>query len=1198
MPAKDRIRHSAGVVAAAAGRSDRASRVARRLGRRVVDRVRYRGPSLSVVVPVYNVREWITPALESLLSQSLTDLEVIVVDDGSTDGSMDIVREFARRDPRIRIFSQRNAGLGAARNAGVAQATGEFLAFFDSDDLLLPGSYEAMVRQLRHSGSDFVTAAFARGDIGSALKPNWVSRLFARNRTGLTVAEDPWLLLDITAWNKVFRRSFWSRHGFRFVEGVRYEDQVPITAAYLRARSIDVLRKQVYIWRTRADGTSITQQKATLADLSDRLRSQEGCAALVHDAPLHVKETWYVKLIDYDLPSYLAASFHATDAYKALLRDRLCVLREEIPHSTWMKVAFPNRALAWLLSHGEIDLATRLRAWFEQHLRVLPTAGHGDDLVYVLPFRVLEETLPTWLRRVYDVDVRPVVRLVETRWDGSTLVLRGSAFLTPLSPDYAPHQLTVQLVDHAGRRRPVPVTRYADAELDHLGRGAAFDTSATGFEARIDGDELARTTDAGQQSLQLELVHRQGAFEVASNVTHVLGIGPAGLRQPRLCAGRMVRLAGVVDTGHVVLVHDTFSWTTGHRACDDGRVELELCSSAEDPVVSAFLAPDEPEQEPLPVSVEGDRVRVCLRPDAGRRLVTRHRSGVEVDTIWADDTSVAGTSAGGFVHRGTAVTVVVDRMAPTIVVSGFRVHADHVTVTGTSLGAAHHRLHLRGDRAKGEASAPLPEGRFEVEVPTVQDSWGLGPRALPQGRYELATCPPDGGQPGACYLHTTTSLRQAPPVRLAAADQYLTVGVNGSWNLQVDSRALSPDEESARTQQELRTSCYTAARHDARLPAVLFETFGGTVAGDSPAAVARELARRDCGLDLVFTVADGSVHVPDGTRPVRRFSPEWYELLGRARYLVNNNNFPFFFEKAPGQTYVQTWHGTPLKRINLDIEDKRYLNVSYLQTMDREAAAWDALVSPSPFCSEVFPGAFGYSGPLLETGYPRNDELLAAEAPARRLATRAGLGVAAEQRVLLYAPTWRDSAGLGGGVYTKVLHLDPARLADALPDTVVLVRSHVNTAGSASVDASGHPRVRDVTLHPNVNDLYLASDALVTDYSSVMFDYAVLDRPMLFLVPDLADYRDRDRGFYFDFEADPPGPLLTSEDELVEWLRRGEAGEEFAGARARFRDRFAPWDDGRAAARLVEAVFHDVLPGNRTRTGVTGAQGDGACDGS
>ncbi|MBV9830893.1 MAG: CDP-glycerol glycerophosphotransferase family protein, partial [Marmoricola sp.] len=178
------------------------------------------------------------------------------------------------------------------------------------------------------------------------------------------------------------------------------------------------------------------------------------------------------------------------------------------------------------------------------------------------------------------------------------------------------------------------------------------------------------------------------------------------------------------------------------------------------------------------------------------------------------------------------------------------------------------------------------------------------------------------------------------------------------------------------------------------------------------------------------------------------------------------------------------------------------------------------------------------------------------------------------QRVLLYAPTWRESAR-SGGAYSKVLHLDPHEVAAAVPGSVVLVRGHANTAISDAVRDDAH--VQDVTLYPDINDLFLASDALITDYSSVMFDYATLDRPMIFLVPDLQDYRDKVRGFYFDFEERAPGPLLPDQASLVRHLLGGSAVDDgYAAARAAFREQFSPWDDGHAAARVVDAVLDEA----------------------
>ncbi len=531
----------------------RARRIPNRLRReyhRTRDRLPRRTPTLSVVVPVYNVREWIAASLDTLVSQSLTDLEIIVVDDGSTDGSVDVVRRYAASDPRIRIVSQANAGLGAARNVGADHATGRFIAFFDSDDLLMPGAYEAMVGQLRRTGSDFVTAAFARGDETFARRPNWVNRTMGRDRTCLTLPADPWLLLDITAWNKVFRRSFWVRHRFRFMEGVRYEDQVPITRAYLTARSFDVLRQQVYVWRTRFDGTSITQQKSSLPDLTDRLRSQQECALLINRAPDSVRDTWYLKLLDYDLPNYLGAALNADEGYNRVLRTRLESLRREVPENVWHQVPFRNRSKSWLLSHGRLDLCAELSAWFEREGFGLPVEERSGPpgvrpAVRARGRRPARVAVPGGRARRRagrpagrDPLGRPRARAARLRLPGA----RAPAATPRMSSTCAWSVRT-------GSAMPLAVTRFTDPALDTVARLAHLDMSDERFRGAHRQRPARRARSPGQSSLGLEFHQRQGEFERVSDITHVVGHGSGASRQPRECGGRLVRLAGVAETG-------------------------------------------------------------------------------------------------------------------------------------------------------------------------------------------------------------------------------------------------------------------------------------------------------------------------------------------------------------------------------------------------------------------------------------------------------------------------------------------------------------------------------------------------------------------------------------------------------------------------------------------------------------------------
>jgi CDP-glycerol glycerophosphotransferase len=330
--------------------------------------------------------------------------------------------------------------------------------------------------------------------------------------------------------------------------------------------------------------------------------------------------------------------------------------------------------------------------------------------------------------------------------------------------------------------------------------------------------------------------------------------------------------------------------------------------------------------------------------------------------------------------------------------------------------------------------------------------------------------------------------------------------------------------------------------------------------------VCQALLQQGTALELAWSVNDLSVTPPEGTHALVRGTPEWFDALGSARLLVSSGTFPEFFRKSPGQTYLQMWHGTPIKRIGRDVTSSRLSTEHYSRLLLREAGAWDFLVSSSPYCSRVFRQALGYDGELLEVGRPGNDLLFGAGASAIRTAVRSHLGIGDEQTVLLYAPTWRDDAPRGSG-WEKVLHLDHAAVTAARPDVTVLVRGHPNTVLAPDVRESD--RVVDVTSYPDITRLYLAADVLVTDYSAAMFDFALTDRRIVLLTPDLEQYRDRVRGLYLDLESMAPGPVVSSTQQVLDVLD----DDAWALARKQLCSIYAPHDDGRATARLLDVVL-------------------------
>jgi CDP-glycerol glycerophosphotransferase len=309
---------------------------------------------------------------------------------------------------------------------------------------------------------------------------------------------------------------------------------------------------------------------------------------------------------------------------------------------------------------------------------------------------------------------------------------------------------------------------------------------------------------------------------------------------------------------------------------------------------------------------------------------------------------------------------------------------------------------------------------------------------------------------------------------------------------------------------------------------------------------------------------------PPGTTTVPPEGPELVEALEAADVVVANTHTEVEWTKPSGAVYLQTWHGTPLKRIHHDV---LWAPPGRLERLDRDVARWDAMISPNPTSTPRLRGAFRFPGPVHETGYPRNDVLLAPDRDRRREQVRRSLGIAPGAPVVLYAPTWRDDEYFVEGRPRTSLALDVEAAAAAMgPGGVAVVRLHPMMTGA--VEDASSPSVRDASWYPEVADLYLAADALVTDYSSSMFDFALTGRPMLFFAYDLEDYASALRGFYFDFAPEAPGPLVQTSDALIDALGDlDDVAAAFAPQRARFRARYGHLEDGYATERVLDRLF-------------------------
>ena len=319
-------------------------------------RGRSEGPLLSVVVPVYDVVDYLADSLRSILRQPVSDFELIVVDDGSTDGSADVLANYAARDARIRVITQPNAGQSVARNRGIAQARGEFLTFVDPDDELPADAWSSMLRTLRRTGSDFVVGNVERVDGDHRFMTPLMRRNHTEDRLRIRIEDQPLMLADVFVWNKIFRRSFWDERGITFPEGVRYEDQVALTQAFLAADRFDVLREVVYDWRVREDLSSATQKRAQLSNLVERFDTKQQTAEMVraYGDPA-VLDVLYREVLPIDMKVTFAAAASLPEAPEDRAGPFWEVLRDGM-RSLWHDGTVP-----WV--DVRLGVALRLLGW-------------------------------------------------------------------------------------------------------------------------------------------------------------------------------------------------------------------------------------------------------------------------------------------------------------------------------------------------------------------------------------------------------------------------------------------------------------------------------------------------------------------------------------------------------------------------------------------------------------------------------------------------------------------------------------------------------------------------------------------------------------------------------------------------------------------------------------------------------------------
>ena len=808
------------------------------------------------------------------------------------------------------------------------------------------------------------------------------------------------------------------------------------------------------------------------------------------------------------------------------------------------------------------------------------------------PDSVLHKVYRTLLlsgRRVVSLVTRKpvawIAQLQSARWlDGRRLEITGFAFERGIGFPDAPPRTRVWLQGPDGLRIEAAVEPHHEAAANARTKDSDYDYANTGFRAVFD---LSALFAAPGVRLHAEISVKGGRRTRSGGFEKRFNSGSARFPSTRLRDGVQVvpgwdAKAGLVVDSRKVAAQAVAVRFAGRRVAvtvsgkgivagrlvnESEAIELDAEPDVDGRVLLTGEVPAAPAAETtgegrIAEDVDGHHgwlphswYRVQVVDKGGRaRPVACQLPERELD---GGGELTGFPMAGGLCIRDTPRSLLVDEAEYDaeelrVVVRG-RVRGDSDGVTLSFVGP-HQTLPVEWRRLDGD--------RFEAVATLMTSTWGRPPLPPKTGGYTLRAATAQGDW---FWIGTDQDMIEGLGVEISDRLFRCRFGVDAARRLVFRVKLPRTDGELGFYHQRVLEENYRKTTFEPE-DSIFFESFYGRSSACNPRALDALVAAEHPGITRYWGIVDNSVGVPEGAIPVVYNTKAWWDARGRSRWVIANDWLRKKFKHQPHQVVLQTWHGSMFKRIGMDRPG--FDKVQELLLV-RERDNWDLLLSQNRHSSDIFRSSYGWTAPLLEEGYPRNDALTGGDGRG----IRDLLGIPHDHTVVLYAPTWRDDQE------KAQLLLDVAALTAELGDGyTVLLRGHTRTHDiSESVTATN---LLDVTTYPEITELFLASDILITDYSSVMFDFSVTGRPMIFFVPDLDDYRDSIRGVYFDLEAVAPGPVLYTQELVAPAIGSAAADREaiYAEKYDEWQARFNPHDDGNSGRRVLAALFATKPP--------------------
>ena len=1146
---------------------------------------------ITVVVPVYNVEEYLIECLDSINNQTKDNIQVIIIDDGSPDKSGIMADEYCKTHPDFECHHIENGGLGHARNVGIALAKGKYIGFIDSDDIIPPNYYEALFAAAERNNSDMATCADIRFNSTEFFESKLHSSAFLSIKEEAThITKNLSLIYDTTSCNKLISMDFINKYNFRFPEKMLYEDIPVIIPMHYLAKNVSVVKSVFYYWRQR-DGvtTSITQNVSNMKNLTDRLAVMEMNNEFFkkQNVPEELLRAKLIKDLETDLTIFINNCRLLPDDIASEVLERINAyidknISEDILNSAHLNCRqklshVRNRDLDALRNHIANQNNYYNSPIIEKDGRFIIDCS---DELFSIPDRDVTEDM----KKLHPKKNLKVFKLV-----GSAARFISTLYFPRLNLKEGDQQIEAELFNPvSGAALPLEVIPAESSELTQK-RGFFFDEysqkksrynlDGAGFEIIMDTEALPISDDfLGENYININYKNRISEGSV------MLGNSLEGTQEKLngsaiLSGDKRISLKFNINGDVAVFVEKAEVLLKNAEIKDDSLfIETDQPSDAlyiKNRKTGDLAALEKVEENrfSLPIEAIGQAKAYCLLYE---------RNG-ETLPLYGQAQSAVFEASKGFIMLSSIKSLEPEiRFLPTLAM----LRNIKIDEAEPNLFKLRTTLFAKESSIKGLASAELGFidtitrnfKRLKLKKPEIESSETSITFAINLENEKLLKNLHDALVPLLIKLSfKDESETMVPLFAEKAINKKLDIEDLKIRFFNFDKNIASfkvwpvwSDEQNTPSKRKalINENYEKFLKEEINPKRIIFESMWGEKYDCNPRALYEYIDKNYPEYECIWAFADPHRPIKGRGKRVRYGSLEYYHYLATAKYLVNNVNFPAAYIKREGQIELQTMHGTPLKTFGLEVPGELPTEQARQAYIDRNKR-WNYLTVQGEFMKSKVMDCFGTPVKTLKLGYPRTDVLYKAT-DEKIAALKENLGIPEGKKVVLYAPTWR--------IRNKFdMQLDIERFKRELGDThVLLIRIHHFSAAGYKIPEDNEV-IFDMNRYPSIEELYIVSDALITDYSSALFDYAVTGKPMIFFLHDIEDYKGNLRGTYFDVEKEAPGALAYTNDELFEALKDPEkAAAESESRRKAFMKKYLTYERGNSCKRVLRRMIKNI----------------------